>query len=104
MTAGKHLEAAREGVEEYEYFLMLEQAIREASAQGVTGPEVEQARQLLESLPASVCEAAFSRTKWLDETVDRTLADKARIRVLAALTAMAVAHHQTSVFEAGQKQ
>ena len=90
VTAGKHLEAVREGVEDYEYFVMLDQAIRKASAQGVTGPELEQARQLLESLPASVCEAAFSqRTKWLDETVDRTLADKARIRVLAALTALA---------------
>ena len=90
VTAGKHLEAQREGVEDYEYFAMLDRAIREASAQGVTGREVEEARQLLESLPASVSEAAFSRrTKWLDETVDRTLADEARIRVLAALTALA---------------
>ena len=90
VTAGKHLEAQREGVEDYEYFVMLDRAVREASAQGVTGPEVEEARQLLGSLPASVGEAAFSyRTKWLDEKVDRTLADKARIRVLAALTALA---------------
>ena len=58
MTAGKHLEAAREGVQDYEYFAMLDRAIRKASAQGRTGPEVEEARRLLESLPASVCDAA----------------------------------------------
>ncbi len=90
VTAGKHLEAQREGVEDYEYFVMLDRAIREASAQGATGPDVAEARQLLESVPASVCEAAFSETTWwLDETMDRTLADGARIRVLAALMKLA---------------
>ena len=61
VTAGKHLEAAREGVEDYEYFAMLDRAIREASARGITGPELEEARRLLESLPASVCDAAGHR-------------------------------------------
>ena len=100
VTAGKHLEAAREGVEDYEYFAMLDRAIRKASAQGRTGPEVEEARRLLESLPASVCDAAghgggmdsgqpLGGFHWLNEKVDRTLADEARIRVLAALTELA---------------
>ena len=100
VTAGKHLEAAREGVEDYEYFAMLDRAIQEASAQGRTGPEVEEARRLLESLPASVCDASghgggtdsgqpLGGFHWLNEKVDRTLADKARIRVLAALTKLA---------------
>ena len=89
VTAGKHLEAQREGVEDYEYFAMLDRAVREASARGLTGPEVEEARRLLESLPTRVSDAAFSRrTEWLDESVDRTLADEARIRVLKALTAL----------------
>ncbi len=100
VTAGKHLEAAREGVEDYEYFSMLERAVRKASAQGRTGPEVAEARRLLESLPARVCDAAghgggiasdepLGGFHWLNEKVDRTLADEARIRVLAALTALA---------------
>ena len=100
VTAGKHLEAAREGVEDYEYFAMLDRAIREASAQGMTGPEVEEARQLLESLPTRVLEAGghvdglyddqpLSGFHWRNEKVDRTLADEARIQVLAALTALA---------------
>ena len=89
VTAGKHLEAQREGVEDYEYFAMLDRAVREASERGLTGPEVEEARRLLESLPTSVSDAAFSRrTEWLDESVDRTLADEARVRVLKALTAL----------------
>ena len=100
VTAGKHLEATREGVQDYEYFAMLDRALRKASAQGRTGPEVEEARRLLESLPASVCDAAghggevdasqpLNGFHWFNEEVDRTLADKARVQVLAALTALA---------------
>ena len=96
VTAGKHLEAAREGIQDYEYFAMLDRAIREASARGMTGPELENARQLLESLPANVCDAAGHREgvddydfHWQNENVDRTRADEARLKVLAALTELA---------------
>ena len=66
------------------------QSAREAAAQGATSPEVDAARQLLKSLPASVYKAAIAGYPlWQDENVDRTLADKARIRVLEALTALA---------------
>ena len=103
VTAGKHLEAVREGVEDYEYFAMLDRALKNASAQGATGPEVEAAHRLLESLPAKVCDAAghvggmdsaqpLGGFHWLNEKVDRTLADKARIQVLETLTAL-VEHH-----------
>ena len=99
ITAGKHLEAAREGIQDYEYFVMLDRAIQEASAQGITGPELEEARRLLDDLPASVCEAAGHRDgldddkplggmHWLND-LDRTLADDARIQVLVALTELA---------------
>ena len=99
ITAGKHLVATREGIQDYEYFAMLERAIRQASAQGMTGPEVEEARRLLESLPAEICEGAghldwsdddaLGGLDWMSDKVDRRLADKARIQVLAALTALA---------------
>ena len=75
---------------------MLDRAIREASARGMTGPELENARQLLESLPANVCDAAGHREgvddydfHWQNENVDRTRADEARLKVLAALTELA---------------
>ena len=97
VTAGKHLEAAREGVQDYEYLVMLDRAIRQASASGESGPEVEEARRLLEALPLRVLKAGgheplpeyVARHHWLDEKVDRTLADKGRIQVLAALAALA---------------
>ncbi len=104
VTAGKHLEAAREGVQDYEYFVMLDRAIRETSAQGVVGPGLEEARRLLESLPARVCDAGghrgghgdgyaddrpLSGFHWSNDSVDRTLADEARIQVLVALTELA---------------
>ena len=85
VTAGKQLEAVREGVEDYEYFAMLDREIRKAGEQGVTGPEVEEARRLLERLPVTVLEAAGRETHWLSG-IDRTLADEARIQVLEALT------------------
>ena len=96
VTAGKHLVAAREGIQDYEYFVMLDRAIQEASAQGIAGPELENARRLLETLPTRVREAAGHGDDikeddfhWLDESVDRTQADTARIQVLAALTELA---------------
>ena len=75
VTAGKHLEALREGVEDYEYCVMLERAIREATAQGATGPKLEEARRLMEELPVRVFEAGVAGyPQWLDANVDRTLA------------------------------
>ena len=79
---------------------MLDRALQDAFAQGITGPELEEARRLLESLPAHVCEAAGHRDgldddlplsgfHWLNENVDRTLADEARIQVLATSTKLA---------------
>ncbi|MCE2450058.1 MAG: hypothetical protein J4F35_17300 [Candidatus Latescibacteria bacterium] len=54
---------------------------------------------MLEGLPARVCDAAGHGDAigpggfhWLNEKVDRTLADEARIQVLETLTAL-VEHH-----------
>ena len=98
VTAGKHLEAAREGVQDYEYFVMLDRALRAAAAEGVSGPEIDEARRLLDTLPMSVLTAGGHETlgdgplgehNWLNDKIDRTLADEGRIRILAALTALA---------------
>lgn len=97
VTAGKHLEAMREGVQDYEYLVMLDRAIQAASSSGVTGPEVEHARNLLATLPLSVLKGGGhepmppyeGRHLWINAKIDRTLADTGRIQVLAALTALA---------------
>ena len=98
VTAGKHLEAAREGVQDYEYFVMLDRAVRAATAAAKSGPEIEEARRLLDTLPLSVLTAGGHETlhdgplgghHWLNDKIDRTLADEGRIQVLAALAALA---------------
>ena len=89
VTAGKHLEAQREGVEDFEYLVMLDRAIREAEEQGKNGRELDKARQLLKRLPPTVSDVATVMGNRWSETKDRTLADKARIQILEALTALA---------------
>ena len=89
MTAGKHLEAQREGVEDFEYLVMLDRAIREAEEQGKNGRELDKARQLLKRLPPTVSDVATVMGNRWSATKDRTLADKARIQILEALTALA---------------
>ena len=84
ITAGKYLEAMREGVQDFEYFAMLDRAV-----QSMRGPEADEARRLLESLPVRVLEAAGPETHRLSQR-DRTLADEARIQVLKALTSLKV--------------
>ncbi|HIE52780.1 MAG TPA: hypothetical protein EYP85_13580, partial [Armatimonadetes bacterium] len=47
VTAGKHLEAVREGVEDYEYLVMLQQQIAEWERRGWRGERLERAKKLL---------------------------------------------------------
>ena len=81
ITAGKHLVATREGIQDYEYFAMLDQAVREATAAAKSGPEIEEARRLLDTLPLSVLTAGGHETlhdgplgghHWLNDKIDRT--------------------------------
>ena len=61
---------------------------------------MENARRLLETLPARICDAGghaenpdgevwLSGFHWSNENVDRTLADETRIQVLVVLTKLA---------------
>jgi hypothetical protein len=47
----KRWEVAREGIEDYEYLWLLREAIREAEERGVTGAQLQKAKQLLAELP-----------------------------------------------------
>lgn len=86
VIAGKHLEACREGIEDYEYLAMLHDKVNAAVAQGRTGAEIGQARALLQELPEQVCDAGKSPMfRWKNEEIDRTIADQARIRILDTL-------------------
>ena len=88
VTAGKHMEACREGVEDFECFVMLRDAIAEAEAKGVESESLNGARKLLTELPGRVCEAGATDSFRWSEDIDRTVADKARVEVLDALVAL----------------
>jgi len=89
VVAGKHLEACREGVEDYEYFVMLREAVAQAAGRGADAVLLERSRALLAGRSTEVCERGKSATmRWHNAEVDRTAADQMRIEVLEALTAL----------------
>jgi len=89
VTAGKHMEACRESVEDYEYLVMLKKAVDEAAGRGVSGEVVQRAQSLLNEGPACVCDAKQPASyRWHRDEVDRSLADQVRVEILETLTAL----------------
>jgi hypothetical protein len=92
VTPGKHMEAIREGVEDYEYLRMLRDRIAELEAKGgsaAKGEAIERARKLLVSGPDRVtaCMTSSRMTYW-KEPKDRSIADKVRLEILEALMSL----------------
>ncbi len=85
VTAGKHMEAIREGVEDYEYLRMLRDRIAEAGP-AADAKTLEEAKRLLVSAPDRVtaCMTKSSLIGWT-EPKDRTVADAAREEILEML-------------------
>ena len=88
VTPGKQMEACREGIEDYEYLVMLRDAIKAAEANGVSGEALDQAKKLLAELPEHVLEAGTRESFHWSEKIDRTVADDARLQILNALVAL----------------
>jgi hypothetical protein len=87
VTGGKHWEAVREGVQDYEYFHMLAKRLDELTAQGMSGKAIDDAKQLLEELPEQVAPGNFDQGKsyrWSGDK-DRSVADQACRRILETL-------------------
>lgn len=86
VTTGKHLEAMREGIEDFEYFVMLRKAIADAEARGADSTALQKARALLQDGPAQVCDSVPQKVHtWANDDIDRTRADQVRIQVLDTL-------------------
>lgn len=86
VTPGKHMEACREGIEDYEYLVMLEQAIK--AAEGQTPPKadaIERARALLSECPGLVLDTGTSDSLMWSAEVDRSVADAVRAEIIAVL-------------------
>jgi hypothetical protein len=90
ITDGKHMEACRESIEDYEYLAMLKETVDAAAARGVDATKVDAARALLTDIPARVC-AAYEKNRglwWYEAGIDRSVADNGRKELLDALAGL----------------
>jgi len=88
VTAGKQMEAIRESVEDYEYFVMLKRAVERAKEAGRSDAALAKAESLLETAAAAVVTADGARQIRWHEPKDRTVADRMREKILEALLSL----------------
>jgi hypothetical protein len=81
VTAGKHLEAIRESVEDFEYLTQLRQRIAEVEKATPNQVLLPAAKALLATAPGRVLAAAGASALGWREPKDRTLADTVRIEI-----------------------
>lgn len=88
VVPAKQMEAVRESVEDYEYFVLLRKALERAKAAGRSDAAVAKAQSLLANGASRVLSASnVEKIHWRDAK-DRTLADTVRVEVLEALNAL----------------
>ena len=87
ITDGKHWEAVREGIEDYEYLRMLRDRVEALTETGRPGAALARARRLLKELPGQVATYEAGRIRWVSPK-DRSGADTARVQILEALDAL----------------
>jgi len=85
ITDGKHMEAIREGAEDYEYFVMLRDRVTELEAQGVAAPALTEARELLATAPDRVVGGITRENLAWEVPKDRGVMDRTRVQVLELL-------------------
>jgi hypothetical protein len=83
-----NIEAIRESVEDYEYFVLLRQAVARAQAAGRADAAVAAAQALLTTAAAEVLAAEGTKELSWHNPKDRTLAEQARVKPLDALMAL----------------
>jgi hypothetical protein len=84
-TDGKHMEAIREGAEDYEYFQMLKSRVTELEQRGVKSPVLAETKTFLENAPDEVLSDATTAGLGWDQPRDRGLMDRARVQALGLL-------------------
>ena len=86
VTDGKHMEAIREGIEDYEYLRMLHDRVVALEAAGINHPAISDARTLLDSAPSRVTNGGMDIATYpWSVTKDRSVADKVRVEILTSL-------------------
>ena len=85
---GKHMQAIREGAQDFAYFAMLRRRVEELDRHGVRAPALTRARRLLNAGPERVVrEITVGRIGW-DVPKDRSVMDAVRLNVLRTLAAL----------------
>ncbi len=86
VTRGKHMEAIREGVQDYEYYVMLRDRVEELRADGIEAGALGRAEALLADGPGRVLDPiAETGVSWGGER-DRSIMDRVRVEMLEALS------------------
>jgi hypothetical protein len=87
VTDGKHMEASREAVEDYEYLKMLQDKISFLEVLGIKDSAIDSAKILLATGVTRVTDGRKSSAKDLWHiTKDRSVADQVRVEILESLT------------------
>jgi len=85
VTPGKHMEALRESVQDFEYFVMLRDAVARSKP---NHPALTKAKDLLANGARRVLQGeAVSNISWVDNK-DRWVAEQVRLEILEALAAL----------------
>jgi hypothetical protein len=86
VTGGKHMEAIREGIEDYEYLPMLRDRIAELEAKGVKSKALDSARKLMDTAADRVtsCMMKPDMIHW-SKAKERSIADVVRVEILEML-------------------
>lgn len=89
VTLAKHMAAIGEGVQDYQYFVMLRQRVAELQQKGVRSPLVAQAEALLTAGPDRVIATVTPANQTWSEPKDREVMDQVRVEVLELLEKLA---------------
>jgi hypothetical protein len=91
VTAGKHMEAIREGVEDYEILCLLQDRVNDLSSRGVRNDTIDEAQRFLATAAQRVTHIMkdSSEIKW-DVPKDRSVMDAVRIEALKLLSQLSV--------------
>ena len=82
VTAGKHMEAIREGIEDYEYLVMLQKQITQREKQGKADGIIREAKALLDTAADRVTNGQTPQALFWRQVKDRSVADTVRIEIL----------------------
>jgi len=88
VTAGKQMEAIREGIEDFETLVMLRDAVAQAKQDGLSSAAVSEAELLLNTAADEVLGAEGADNLALHSAKDRSTADAVRVRLLKAMVAL----------------